>query len=662
MSIQRTRKGWRRYLSGQRFFVFHRAVGVALLVCGLALSDLVTADEVAIDGVTNWISNPSFEAGDDGDPVDWFFSRVHEEVISRHAGDLGRNGSAGISLEGRGGLALGRWLTPYSIPLEPGGRYRISFWYRGHGGQVYLTGNQTEWTAAGRLSVDTARSFRTVVAKPDDCTDWQRHEAVFVAPGYPAWAQLCLAVSGRHTCQFDDVFMERPGLRLLAPQCPTFCPVGKPVTLKLWAAELVGRAADAVQWKIGSGLTIIDASLDVATATWTLVVAADQSADLELTAIPSGGRPLRLTHPSFFRVLRLGDQRTFTFAAITDAHFYRPGRNERNDLFGKVVSTINALDPLFVLSLGDQMEAHNGKRDEEKKLICQAVREQLGRLEPPVFPVAGNHEIDRGYEGVGSRWYQEKELGFPRFWSFNVGDVRVAGLDLSSPGMAAREHGGSFCDRQQASWLETWLAEQPAALTVVAGHISPFGEWTRGADRDRLLAQLLGQRVDLMLCGHTHFTDDRVVPNGITTPPWPRPTPFPSGRWPQLTDQTVVLTTTTTCAFPLGNTKTRGYRYLLVRDGRLSWQAVLPPSLAISRQERPDGGTEFSISNGNELAITGLPLVARVPGTATVTVNGQAAAFEAVQADTDHCQVIVSIDVPKQASITCSIAPAAAGD
>ncbi len=662
MSIQRAWKGRRLCLAGYRVVRDRRDGGIALLACLLALSTPVRADEVAIDGVTNWISNPSFEAGDDGDPVDWCFSREHEEVIGRHAGDLGRNGSAGIALEGRGGLALGRWFTPYRIPLAPGGRYRISFWYRGQGGQVYLTGNQTEWTAAGRLSVDTARSFRTVVAKPDDATDWRRHEAVFVAPGYPAWAQLCLAISGRKACQFDDVFLERPGLQLLTPRCPTFCPAGEPVTLKLWAPELVGLTADAVQWRIDSGLTIIDASLDAATATWTLVVIATRSADLDLTAVPVGGQPLRLFHRSFFRVLEPGDQQVFTFAAVTDMHFYRPGPNERNDLFGKVASTINALDPLFVLSLGDQIEAHNGKRDEEKKLICQAVREQLGRLEPPVFPVAGNHEIDRGYEGAGTRWYQEKELGFPRFWSFKVGEVRVAGLDLSSPGMAAREHGGSFCDRQQADWLETWLTKQPAALTVVAGHISPFGEWTQGSDRVRFLAQLLGQRIDLMLCGHTHFTDDRVVPNGITAPPWPQPTPFPSGSWTQLTDKTMVLTTTTTCAFPLGKTKTRGYRYLLVRDGRLSWQAVLPPSLAISRHERPDGGTDFAISNGNEQAITGLPLVARVRGAATVTVNGQAAAFEAVQADADHCQVIVSIDVPKQASITCSIAPASAGD
>lgn len=636
---------------------------VAALILAAAASPPARASETThgheVDGPHNWISNPSFEEGEDGDPVDWCFFREHEDAAGRCGQGLGREGSGGALIEGRGGLAFGRWITPYRIPLHPATQYRISFWYRGHGGQVAIVGHRIEMDDDGRLVTDLMNPFQRVIAEPQPAASWRFVEATFTTPGKPVWGQLCLSVKGRNECAFDDVVLERPGLNLLSPTIPQLCPAGTRMHIRLRAPELASLEEAAVTWEIGKGLTLLAARKDDASASWILEIAVDRSCDLEIRARPVNGAALTIARPSFFQTLPPRGHTLFTFAAVTDAHFYRPGANERNDLFGGVATTLNALDPAFVLSLGDQMEAHNGRRDEDKKLICHAVTEQFGRLTMPVFAVAGNHEIDRTYEGTGTRWYHEKYLGFPRFWSFEIGDVTFAGVDVSSPGIVSREHGASFLDPHQDHWLETVLSRKERSLTIVAGHISPFGEWADRPDRDRFLSLLLGNHVDVYLCGHTHFTNDVAVSRGQHTPPWPRPVEFgPAGTMPAdnfLDHKTLLLTTTTTCAFPLGEKKTRGYRYLLVRRNRLVWQDVLPPSLHVTRSTTQAGRHEFLIHNGEEKAIPGLPLVARVPAPAHVTIDGKPAIFQTEEAGDGSVQIVTFVDVPLRASIRVTI-------
>lgn len=633
-----------------------------VLATGLTLS-LVSMTPVfaEVDGPHNWIANPSFEDGADGDPVDWVFFREHEDTVGRCGAGLGRDGSGGAVIEGRGGLAFGRWITPYRIPLEPATVYRVSFWYRGKGGQVSVVGHPTEMTTNGQLSVNLMSPFRKVIAKPEPTETWKYVEASFLTPGQQVWGQLCLSIHGRNECVFDDIVLERPGLSLLDPTLPQICLAGSRRTLQVHAPALNSLDEAAVTWEVGDGMNLLAVRKDDASARWILDLAVEASCDLDVRARPSGGTPLTLQRPKFFQTLSPTAKSLFTVAAITDTHFYRPGANERNDLFGGVAASINALGPVFVLSLGDQMEAHNGLRDEDKKLICHAVTQQLSRLEMPVFAIAGNHEIDRSYEGAGTRWYHEKYLGFPRWWSFDVGDVRFAGVDVSTPGVAAREHGGSFLDARQAEWLETLLSRKEPTLRVVAGHISPFGEWASRPDRDRFLSLLLRNRVEVYLCGHTHFTNDRAVAHGRQAPPWPRPVDCGPAGFVSSSDappaSTLLLTTTTTCAFPLGDRRTRGYRYLLVRRGQLVWQDVLPPSLDVTRTTLPDGRLEFLIRNGEEKTIAGLPIVAPMPGPARVTVDGKPVAFESEDAGHGEALLVTHVDVPKSASIRVIVEP-----
>lgn len=624
-----------------------RLIAAAAIVSSLSV-------RAEIPAAANWISNPSFEEGEDNDPVDWVYFQQHEKSIGLADQTAARSGKRGISFQGAGGLSYGRWITPYRIPLEPGQKYRVSFWYRGTGADVYLDTQAVEFSDAGKLSIDLSKTRKIPIAKPEPAEEWTYVEKEISAPGYPAWAQLCLGGNARDACAFDDVHFERSGLTLIEPRWAQVVPQGTEVVLKLSAPELRAAPPDAVIWKSSGNATVKDSRKNSEDGTWSVTVVAKADSDLQLEAT-IGGKSLRFEEPKYLRVFPTGKEQMFGFAAITDAHFYRKGNNERNEKFANVVSTLNVLDPLFVISLGDQMDIHSGFRDEQKKWIAEAVREQLGLLAMPVFMMAGNHEIDRTYEGSGTRWYFEKYLGQPRFWSFEIGDTLFAGIDVSTPGVATREHGASFLDPEQEAWLAQLLSKPRSVPVILAGHISPFGEWTAAPDHERFLAMLLGRQVGVYLCGHTHYTMDVAVPNGQTSPPWPKPVKLESanqaGRAIADPDQTVILTTTSVCAFKMGDTKMNGYRYLLVKDGKIVWQDVLPLSLSIQRQNPSPNSAKFTVTNGGEKAIAGLPIHAILPeGKAVATLAGKEIPCETNPLGNGSQAVWVRLDCPLDSS------------
>ncbi len=623
-----------------------------LLAAGLfALHPQVARAATELPAAANWISNPSFEEGEDNDPVDWAYFLQHEKTTGTADKSAARTGNRGASVRGEGGLAYGRWVTPYRIPLEPGAKYLVSFWYRGQGGEVCLEGNAAEMSDTGKLTTDLAKKFKISAGKLQPAADWTFVEKEVAAPGYPAWAQVCLGGSGREACAFDDIFFGRPGLTLLDPRVPQIVPEGSEISLKLAAPELRGVAVGAVTWKTGPGAVLKEAAKNEGDGTWTLKLEVASGGDLQVEASAAGVKPLKLSVQNFLRAFPAGGEKLFTFAAVTDTHFYRRGQNERNEKFARAAGALNALDPLFVISLGDQMEIHSGLRDEENKWICEAVKQQLGTLSMPVFAIAGNHEIDRTYEGAGTRWYHEKYLGYPRHWSFRVGKNVFAGIDVTSPGMATREHGASFLDPEQDAWLDALLSEAHEAPVIVAGHISPFNDWGNSPDRDRFLSLLLGKKVGAYLCGHTHYTDDAAVANGQTAPPWPKPekldTPDKAAAALRDPSKTAILTTTTTSAFALGDKKAFGYRYVLVKDGKIAWQDVLPLSLSVERGEPSPGTVKFTVKNGADKALAGLPLLAAMPaGKVDAAVDGAPAKCDVQKPGTSGQRALVQVDVP----------------
>jgi 3',5'-cyclic AMP phosphodiesterase CpdA len=314
-------------------------------------------------------------------------------------------------------------------------------------------------------------------------------------------------------------------------------------------------------------------------------------------------------------------QGTFAFAAFTDAHFYRPGDNERNARFGELAASLNALQPLFALSLGDQMEISSGATDTEKKWIAEAVREQLDRLHVPLYVVAGNHEVDKTFEGAGTRWYHEQYLGYPPWVSFAVENFLFVGLDLPTPGIYGRDHGGSFQRVGQAAWLAETLRQADDRFTVLWGHMSVFGEFLDSPGRDELLRLLYQHRVRLALAGHIHNNSASALTRPVTgedrKPPWSRPAPLAEGAdvVARLADpaSTVFLETTTCSAFLLGGCPYQGWRYIWVRDGAIAWQAVVPTALSVTITQPAENLRRVDLRNGPETDLPGFPLHVTLP-------------------------------------------------
>ena len=90
-----------------------------------------------------------------------------------------------------------------------------------------------------------------------------------------------------------------------------------------------------------------------------------------------------------------------------------------------------------------------------------------------------------------------------------------------------------------------------------------------------------------------------------------------------------------------------GYRYVLVRDQEIVWQDVLPISLAITRESPAPNRIVYSLSNGVEKSVSGLPLRADLPpGKVTATLNGAPLASR-ITARPDGRQIAwVQADVP----------------
>lgn len=598
-------------------------VGVGLCLAWFTLP-VCGGVSTEVQQAVNLLANPSFETGEDACPVDWVFLNQHE--MSRgewKAGDA-PEGAQHIRAIGESGMCYGRWTTAYRLELEPGRTYRLGFWHRGTGGaQVYLEGHHVEFDSdSGVLTENLRKRYKSVLVKPESSVEWRYYTAVWQAPDYPSWARLNLGIYGRHQADFDWVTLTADGLHLVQPADPVLVESGGLISVEAFLQT--DQAEGEAEWTCATpGVKIIESQFDATRGTWRLTLRADEVGffDLEIEARLKTGATHAATRPGFIRV-HPPLKGTFAFSVFTDAHFYRPGDNPRNEMFGGFAKTVTALDPLFFLSLGDQMEIHSGASDLDKKWSVAAVREQFARLRAPVFTLLGNHEIDKTFEGAGTRWYWEQHLGMSPFKAFRIENYLFAGIDTSTPGIYGRDHGGSFVRPGQRAWLDEVLtrAGKAGLVPVVLMHIPVYGEFRDGADRNDLLDLLYRHRVRLVLQGHQHYSEQYAAP-------YPSFSPWPPAQWPTRTElvtneeviarlndpsNTVFLTTTTVSAFLLGGSPYNGFRHFWVKDGNIVWQDVVPVSLAVSVERREDGQI-VRLRTGPEKALAGFPVKAELP-------------------------------------------------
>jgi hypothetical protein len=583
----------------------------------------------------NWISNPSFDEGTSAGPVDWFFANQHEFSAGAWTNTSARSGGAGVAVIGQSGLAFGRWMTPYRIYLEPGKNYRVSYWYRGNGSTAYFFGHPATMNTSGVFSVNLSNNFKRVLGS-GSAVGWTYVETNYVAPGSMFRAQLMLAMeSGNKTAQYDDIAIARPGIVVVDPVVPLVTAIGMTNRVTIYVDELRTNTLSNVTWTVTSShLALRAVQHDVTNRLWLLDLEGIASgvADVTFRAAPTVGSAITNRIQRFARVRPAGD-RGFAFAAITDAEFPWPGPNERNDRFERIAATLGALDPLFVVSVGDQMADTRGLWDEEKVLSADAVRQQFGRLPVPVFALPGVNEAGRFYEGMQTRWYHEKYLQLPAQFSVEVDGTLIAGIDTTAVGEPAREGGGAFVRPGQAAWLQNVLGSYTGRLPIVAGHVSPCDAFEDSPDREVLLGLLYTNRVRAVLSGYRHETLDQWIRNphadGQVSAPWPTNVTTLAGTdagTTKLADasNTVFLGTVTASSDLRGAAEYHGYRYLWIRDQQVLWQDVLPLSLSVTRSSAAPDRVTFVITNGYDKAVNGLPLRVELPfGIVQATVNGE---------------------------------------
>ena len=634
------------------------AISIVLLLGAVRAQGLDKLPEAA-----NWISNPTFEMGSAASPVDWFFANQHEYTAGAWTNTSARTGDAGVAVIGQSGLAFGRWMTPYRIFLDPGKNYRFSYWYRGDGSTVYLLGHPATLNTNGVFSVNLSNNFKRALGS-GNAVDWTYVETNYVAPGSLFWAQLMLAMeSGNKVAQYDDIAIARPGIVIVDPITPLVTAVGATNRVMIYVDELRTNTPATVTWTITSShLALRNVQHDATNRLWMLDLEgiAAGVADVTFRAAPSVGSAITNRINRFARVRPAGD-RAFAFAVIADAEFQRPGVNERNDRFGRVAATLYALDPLFVVSLGDQMDDTRGLWDEDKKLSAEAVRQQLGRLSVPVFALPGVNEIGRFYEGMQSRWFHEKYLQLPAHFSVEVDGTLIVGIDTTAVGNPAREGGGGFVRPGQAAWLQGVLGSYTGALPIVAGHVPPYDAFEDSPDRDELLGLLYTNRVRAVLSGYRHETHDQWIRNphadGQISAPWPTNVSDladAAAGTIKLADasNTVFLGTVTAASDLSGSADYNGYRYLWIRDQQVLWQDVLPVSLSVTRSSAAPDTVTFVITNGVDKAVSGLPLRVELPfGIVRATVNDELQPVEVSFLDDGRRLAWLPVDVATGATI-----------
>jgi Icc-related predicted phosphoesterase len=121
-----------------------------------------------------------------------------------------------------------------------------------------------------------------------------------------------------------------------------------------------------------------------------------------------------------------------------------------------------------------------------------------------LLAILGNHDVKRGNADP-----QMRALGMPgRWWSRDIGDVTIVGLDSNEPDNPA-----------QRAFLEQTLATSDARWKIVALHHPPYSAGYQGSSqhvRDVFAPIFERYGVQLVLSGHDHDYQRSNKINGVT--------------------------------------------------------------------------------------------------------------------------------------------------
>ena len=202
-----------------------------------------------------------------------------------------------------------------------------------------------------------------------------------------------------------------------------------------------------------------------------------------------------------------GKDSRFAFAVIGDS-----GRGRKSQL--AVAALLERLKPDLILHTGDVVYPSGEERHYDRRFFVP-----YGRLlkEVPIFPVLGNHDLERGN---GAAYLGNFHLprndprATGRYYSFDWGNAHFVALN------SELYHGDSSdSPEEQKAWLERDLRETRQSWKIVYFHRPIYSSSKHGSDeriREDLEPVLISQEVDLVFSGHDHVYERTKPICGVT--------------------------------------------------------------------------------------------------------------------------------------------------
>ncbi len=216
-----------------------------------------------------------------------------------------------------------------------------------------------------------------------------------------------------------------------------------------------------------------------------------------------GGGPSEISR---FRTAPEGDDSRFTFAVIGDS-----GKGGKKQL--AVAGLLESLELDLVLHTGDVVYPSGEDRHYDRSFFVPYRR--LIR-EVPIFPVLGNHDVERG---DGAAYLKNFHLpsnnpqNTKRYYSFDWGNAHFVALDSE---LYYEDGGGS--PEEQKSWLERDLGETRRTWKFVFFHRPIYSSSEHGSDekiREDLEPVFARHKVDMVFSGHDHDYERTLPIHGV---------------------------------------------------------------------------------------------------------------------------------------------------
>lgn len=249
-----------------------------------------------------------------------------------------------------------------------------------------------------------------------------------------------------------------------------------------------------------------------------IILTNDEDFDDEDEIVSLNETPHRITTPEKTSEPN-NESAKFSFVAIGDAESYKENTGFNGELV-EVLQKSRKYNPDFALFTGDIISA-SGANDNENKSRINNLKTTVQESYNNYYLVFGKHDIECGttcidywleiFFGAQTSNGQERVL----YHSFDYLNTHFVLLSTDYP----KNHS---VDEIQLQWLEDDLSQNSKPNTIVVQHIPPVTFFKKSTKmchdmscddetRQKLLALFKKHNVDLVISGHEHAFDHKIV-------------------------------------------------------------------------------------------------------------------------------------------------------